>query len=573
MPKVHSRILKNNNPKQIPEIEIIKIMRASKILSLIATALLVSACNNESNFFETVFYESSSPSNLSSKSTLTSSYQATNSSKINQTQDKSSSANSQYSETSIVASIGSRAVSLKELDTNIQLKLFDLEWQKYQIRKEALHSIIFQNTQTSTDKKPKTIITLTPPSPPRLGLPKDQRPIMGSVNAPIMLDVFCSYQSSHCARLYPTLNKIQDEFSGTIGFRFFDYPQRFHRYGISAANAFRCAANFTEENKTLWAFQNSLYANINQLNTQRYIVIAKQLGINTPEFETCLNEQHYQPDIAKDIAFGKQIGLGNVPVVFINGLYIKGANSLDMYRFYIEQELNLIGQPTKQPPAKIQPTNLPLTLLATTVSNIKKESMAEVVNLKIDSTLRIKIGDMIFPGVKITDIQTNQILIDNKGTTEFIKINTSHGYDIANDPNLNTQNHTQNSNHVALNNGDDDEILVDSPQHRTLPITGEMTLSRDWVDEQLLDQTGLEKHFYSAEHIVEGNHLIKLDNIENQRFYTTLGLQTGDVIMRINEQWVHETQNPLWASLQQEESVSLTVMRKGLPYRYDYRIE
>jgi type II secretory pathway component PulC len=100
-----------------------------------------------------------------------------------------------------------------------------------------------------------------------------------------------------------------------------------------------------------------------------------------------------------------------------------------------------------------------------------------------------------------------------------------------------------------------------------------MTLSRDWIDNQLLDQTSLEKHFYNADHIVEGNHLIKLDNVDNQRFYTTLGLKTGDVIMRINDQWVHETQNPLWATLQQNELMTLTVMRKGLPYRYDYRIK
>jgi len=525
-----------------------------------AIVLLISACNTENNFFEKAFYESSSPTSgltkkdiLLSKPKSTSSHQA----RTNQEHDKK-----------VVASIGSKLISLNELDTSIQLSLFDLEWRKYQLRKEALHSLIAQETHYSNLPDQKTVITLPPPTPPRVGLPKDKRPIMGASNALISIDIFCSYQSSHCARLYPTLTELEQSYSGIIGFRFFDYPQRFHRYGISAANAFRCAADYTQENKTLWAFQSSLYADINQLNNQRYINIAEQLGINSPEFKTCLMQKHHEPEISKDLTFGKEIGLGNVPVVFINGLYVKGANSTEMYRFYIENELKMIGHPIT-----IQQSQLPITLLATTVSNRQGQSTAEIINQNIEDVLRVKIGDQVFPQVNIVDIQANQILINNKGITEFIKIKASHGYQLTDDTHNSTVTGQYKPEAVASHNGDDDEILIDNPQRRTLPVSGETTLSREWVNEQLLDQSSLEKHFYNAEHIVEGHHLVKLDNIDNQRFYTTLGLKTGDVIMRINEQWVHESQNPLWATLQHSDSVTLTVMRKGFPYRYDYHIE
>jgi len=534
-----------------------------------ATTLLLSACNTDNNIFENIFYSSAPTISSSTKAnSLQPPIPKAKALQASHTTNNSSNKVPPEDATSIVASLGSRAITMKDLDARIQLSLFDLEWQKYQLRKKALHSFIFQETQADKIADQKTIIMLTPPTPPRVGLPKDQRPIMGTPNAPITTDVFCSYQSSHCARLYPTLMELEKKYSGIIGFRFFDYPQRFHRYGISAANAFRCAADGTKEKNTLWAFQSSLYADINQLNSKRYLNIAEQLGINSPEFKACLIEKRHQADISKDLAFGKEIGLGNVPVLFINGLYIKGANPVDMYSFYIDQELNQMGH--SKP---IQQSHLPFTLLATTVSNIAEQSTAEIINQKDESIIRVKIGELILPQARIIDIQSNQILIKNNGITEFIKLTTSHGHQLTDTNEKSTITTKDQQETLVGHSGDEDEILIDSPQRRTLPATGEMTLSREWVDKQLLDQTSLEKHFYNADHIVEGNHLIKLDNIDNQRFYTTLGLKTGDVIMRINDQWVHETQNPLWASLEQNELVTLTVMRKGLPYRYDYRIE
>jgi protein-disulfide isomerase/type II secretory pathway component PulC len=511
-----------------------------------ATILVLSACSAESNVVENKHNNEVSPNTISTKASAT---------PYIKDQQKSSK--------HIAATFGDKVISLEDLDTRIELALFDLEWQKYQLRKDALNSFLLQEIQANTSDEQATII-LEPPTPPRIGLPKDQRPIMGTPDAEIIVDVFCSYQSSHCARLYPTLVVLVEKYSGMIGFRFFDYPQRFHRYGISAANAFRCAADFTQENIKLWAFQSALFANIDQLNHQRYMLVAEQLNLSSPEFEACVTSNRHQQAIESDIAFGKEIGLGNVPVVFINGLYVKGANPAEMYSFYIDQELNKIGQ-TKP----ILASKLPITLLATTVSNIVEQSTAEITHQHNDSIIRVKIGELILPQARIIDIQTHQILIDNQGLTEFIKIQTSQGHQLA-DAAYDNSTTTQADTSADVNEYEESE---DGSQHRTLPVTGEMTLSREWVDNQLLDQTSLEKHFYNAEHIVEGNHLIKLDNIDNQRFYTTLGLKTGDVVMRINDQWVHETQNPLWASLQQNELMTLTVMRKGLPYRYDYRIE
>lgn len=80
------------------------------------------------------------------------------------------------------------------------------------------------------------------------------------------------------------------------------------------------------------------------------------------------------------------------------------------------------------------------------------------------------------------------------------------------------------------------------------------------------------KHFHATAHQIEGVHLLKLTEIDRSEFYKTLGLKSEDVILQVNNQWVHEEANPLWDALS-EENITLLVMREGFPMRFDYRTQ
>lgn len=103
--------------------------------------------------------------------------------------------------------------------------------------------------------------------------------------------------------------------------------------------------------------------------------------------------------------------------------------------------------------------------------------------------------------------------------------------------------------------------------------TGTLTLSKDWMTKQLVNQDELASHFQHAEHVVEGVRLLKLHNVDKSDFYQVLGLQTNDVVLQVNGEWVHEQQNTLWQSLQSESQITLLVMRGGFPIRYNYTVE
>ncbi len=444
----------------------------------------------------------------------------------------------------------------------MKLRLFDLEWRKYELRRSVINAKIdahLKQNNSDKDSDEAVKVFLEPPSPPRLKFTEDERPVKGNRYANVGIAIFCSYQSSHCARLQPVLHELEQRYADQINFRFYDLPQRFHRYAKSAANAVYCATEFGAP----WEFQSAIYADINQLNQERYLVIAEQLGFEQAAFSACLTERRYKDLIEADIKLGQQFGLGNVPVLFINGLYVKGPQTADGFVYYIDKELTRL--------ADIKPklSTLPIQLLATSVSNKVEESTAILKYRETGNIHTYKTGDMLSDKLKLVSIEEARILIDHLGQLEFILLKNS--YDV------------QASSHEIISSTEKQELTAadikaaktEEPpkQYRQLKPTGDMRLSREWLEEQLQRQEELEVFFYAAEHEVDGVHLLKLNDIENQDFYKTLGLRSGDVILRVNEQFVHDSHNPLWETLQNEEAVKLLIMRKGFPVRYDYKIK
>lgn len=385
-------------------------------------------------------------------------------------------------QTSIVATIDGVDISLANLDQAIQLRKYDLAWSLYELRLQHLYGLI-DEAQERNDAA-LADIQLQPPAPPRLDIPTNGRYINGPEDAPVKLVVFCSYQSAPCMRMQPIFKQLRAYYGDLLGIVPYDLPMVFHRYGRSAANAARCADALGSSER----FREGMYADITQLNLMRYLSLATQLGIDPDSFRQCYDNADYDTLIQQDIDFGNSLNGGNVPLIFVNGLYAKGLHSAETYARIIEQELQRLGLQVNPP------------------------------------------------------------------STE-----KSSGTDAASTP----------------DNASADTDAADTNEGRNeLPVSVAMTLSRDWVDAHLLNQTELEKSFKPAEHRVnEQFYLLKLADIHGTDFYTTLGLQERDVIMQVNGEWLHSGQNTLWDQLYTQDRVSLVIMRKGLPRRYEFSIQ
>lgn len=485
----------------------------------------------------------------------------------------------------IVAEINGFPIDQNELDQKIRFQLHDLEWQAYQLRLNALQHLVKQEYAGDQQTPPQVTHQLTPPIPPLTQLPKSAVATNGENNAPITISVFCSFQSPHCKRMQPVYQQLEKQHPGQLKFEHFDYPLSFHRYARPAANAARCA----NQQGKFWEFSAALYSYQDDLNDARYRSIAQQLNINTPEFQHCISTLQHREAIEQDIALGESLNLSNVPITFINGLYVKGPVSLATLNFYTDYALAHLTEDKVLSTQTIAKTTLPLRLVAVNLasnaaqSSVVIEHIATKEQLLFQTNQAITFAQQTFEAPLISAIEAQRILLSYRGRQEYLALTNIHAKP-SNDAQLTASSGSPSTSISAndlegnaKNNTEDPWSLHPNRRfnegNRELPVSTITPLSRDWLEQQLINQSELEKHFEPAGHQVEGHALLKLHEISQQEFYQTLGLKEGDVVLRVNDQWVHDGQNSLWDTLSQQAEVSIQLMRKGLPVRYDFSIQ
>lgn len=463
----------------------------------------------------------------------------------------------------VVARIGERKITAAELDASLKLELHDLAMAAYELRLGRLLEMV----RHRGDKQQSDYAIFLPlPEPPRINLPENTRPPRGNPEAPITVAVFCSYQSPHCKSIQPILRRLTSKYAGWVKEVLYDLPLKYHRQGVSAANAVRCA----EAQGALWSFQDGLYAYFQSLSDEVYRRLVEQMGLNFGAFQRCIEEKRHWDQIRADMAFAAEIGLKKVPVVFINGLYIKGLQPYDRYAFWVESELRKMGvaEGQRHPWAAQQSTDdipftdLPLQLVGISLSDRAENSRA-FIEVSGKAAREFSRGGEILSGVRLSAIHSNYIVLDNRGKMEKLPLRGKQGEAVP----------------LTLTRVRDEETLrrIEQPlgegSRRLIEPSAVLPLGQKWLEEQLQNREELEKKFVEAELEVEGYHLLRLEGIADNEFFTALGFQEKDVLLRVNDTWVHSGRNNLWDALVSGEVVDVVFMRNGLPQRLQYVVE
>jgi len=490
----------------------------------------------------------------------------------------------------ILATVGDTPITQQQIDTSLALKLYDLEWVKYELRLEALASAISKQRSRSPAEQAVNVM-IAPPQPPRLDIePPTAQPTHGPADAPIKLAVFCSYPSSHCARMTQTYDALLTLYPAQLQFTFFDFPQAYHFNSGNAAVAARCA----ERGGQFWRYHKGLMANFDQLKSDAIFVrLAQQVDLDTAQFEQCMQEANLAEEVKANMAYANEMGLSKVPVTLVNGLFINGPKSIDTMRYFIDQELTRLGIEPKQVAQPAPQTHalealpvsaLPLRLEGISLGSQSEDAMATIQLLRENRSAVYQSQDEILPGVTLLEIHQNLVVIDHAGITEKLLLTQSMAqfHDAAMpdtpeapmvsrvDPTDAPQ--TERPQKKYLVEPDDIPHDLEYTYRGVVDPKGDTPLSRDWIADQLVYRESLKTHFEPAEHELEGVHVMRLTNVSDNEFYQTLGLQERDVILRVNEEWVHTAQNSLFEKLENEPEVSIVLMRKGLPVHIKYSI-
>ncbi len=167
-------------------------------------------------------------------------------------------------------------------------------------------------------------------------------PIKGNPNAKIAVVEFADFQCPFCERFFKDAEpQIIKDYVDTGKVKFVYKNLAFlGKESTDAANAAFCAK---EQNK-FWEYHDKLY-NSQQGENQGAFAIDKlkafavSLGLNSAQFNSCLDSQKYSSKIQADMAEANKNGFNSTPSVAVGTTPIIGAQPYAQFKAAIEVEL------------------------------------------------------------------------------------------------------------------------------------------------------------------------------------------------------------------------------------------
>ena len=118
-----------------------------------------------------------------------------------------------------------------------------------------------------------------------------------------------------------------------------------HKNAMGAALASEAA----HSQGKFWEMHDKLFANQGKLELDDMKQYAKELGLNTSQFEKDLQSPEAKKRVADDVAEAGSLGVTGTPAFFINGHYLSGAQPFEGFAKVINAELQRLSIPI--PPA------------------------------------------------------------------------------------------------------------------------------------------------------------------------------------------------------------------------------
>jgi len=180
----------------------------------------------------------------------------------------------------------------------------------------------------------------------------DDDPSIGSDNAELLMIEFSDFQCPFCKRFRDTtFEQIKKEYidTGKVKFVYRDFPlDGIHPLARKAAEAANCAleqGKFWEYHDELFRTQN-VWSASNDVN--EFKRIARNLGLDSSKFDSCLDSGKYANEVQKDLQDGISYGVTGTPAFFIGNdkigfVLVPGAQPYSVFKQVIDQLLQQSG--------------------------------------------------------------------------------------------------------------------------------------------------------------------------------------------------------------------------------------
>ena len=153
-------------------------------------------------------------------------------------------------------------------------------------------------------------------------------PTLGSPDAPVTIVEFADFQCPFCGRFHQTTAKdIIAQYVKTgkarLVYRDFAFLGEESNFASQAA---RCAG----DQGKFWQYHDYLYEHQDGENKGAFVKdnlkrFARELGLNTGDFNTCLDSEKHKQGVENDTEMGRKAGVTGTPTSFVNGKLVQGA--------------------------------------------------------------------------------------------------------------------------------------------------------------------------------------------------------------------------------------------------------
>ncbi len=162
---------------------------------------------------------------------------------------------------------------------------------------------------------------------------------VGDKKAPVTLMQFGEYENEECAKVNEVVKKIVQEYEGRVRFNFRHFPlTKIHQRSQKAAEAAISAA----QDGKFWEMHNALFENRRNLGTTTLKLHAKDAGVNRKLMLEELVNSTYGQNVHDDIAYGKKLGVTEIPAFFINGERYLGKHTYESLSKELDEALKKV---------------------------------------------------------------------------------------------------------------------------------------------------------------------------------------------------------------------------------------
>ena len=164
-------------------------------------------------------------------------------------------------------------------------------------------------------------------------VPIDGAPSAGDARAPVTLVAFSDYECPFCGRADALVGQLQKAYGSKLRVVMRQHPLPSHAHARAAA----LAAIAADAQGKFWPMHERLFASSRSLDDESLVRLAGEAGLDVARWGT--DRAGAAASLARDEAVATTLGVTGTPTFFVNGRKITGAQSIDLFKLTIDEEI------------------------------------------------------------------------------------------------------------------------------------------------------------------------------------------------------------------------------------------